>query len=156
MRLFTSEYVKKEAVKNNKVLFFLYVIATPLSRLLIKLRISPNIITVFSILFAILSFLALIFDDGYLYFCVFWALSTHLDFCDGTVARITGNINKTAFRFDHNSDIFKLTLVIVGASIRYNDFNLWIFSMATLFSFLYMMLLNHDISAYSNMRAYCT
>ena len=149
MKLFSREFVKKEAVKSNIVLLFLYVIATPLSKLFVMLNITPNKITVGSIIFAILAFVSLIVDDGFIYFCVFWIISLHLDFCDGTVARMTGRINKTAFRFDHMSDIFKISLVFVGAAIHYNIFIIWVLSIAATFSFLYAMILNHDLGAYS-------
>jgi len=151
MKLFSTEFVNKEAVKGNIVQLFLYAIASPLSILFVKLNITPNKITIASTVFAILAFIALIIDDGYIYFCIFWIISMHLDFCDGTVARMSGNINKTAFRFDHISDMFKIGLVLLGAGIHYNTFIIWILSVIAIFSFLYAMILNHELGSYSKM-----
>lgn len=154
MKLFSKSYVKKEIVEYNVILLFLYVIATPLSKVFVWFKISPNAITIGSILAAIAAFISLIVHDGYLYFCVFWTISLHLDFCDGTVARMTGNINKTAFRFDHTSDIFKISLVLLGAGIFYNTLVIWILSATALFSFLFTAILNHDIGAYNKMSCF--
>ncbi|MDA3892343.1 MAG: CDP-alcohol phosphatidyltransferase family protein [Salinivirgaceae bacterium] len=153
MGLFSKDYAKEAIVKNNVVLLYLYIIASPLSKLFVKLRVTPNVITIGSIIFAILAFIALIVDDSYIYFTVFWALSLYLDFCDGTVARMTGRINKTAFRFDHMSDIFKISIVLIGAGIHYNTFIIWLLSIAATFVFLYTMILNHDIGAYKKLKS---
>ena len=149
MKWITTEYIKKEAVKDNILQWILYTIASPLSILFVKLNISANKVTVGSIWFAVLAFLALIFDEGSMWFCIFWAISLYLDFCDGTVARISESTNKTAFRFDHTSDIFKISLVFFGAGIHYNEFIVWILSTSGMFLFLFAMLLNDQLGFYN-------
>lgn len=148
MNWFSNEYVNKEAVKGNIIQLFLYKIAYPLSTLFVKLNITPNTITVFSIIFAVISFLALILDNGFIYFTLFWTLSIHLDYCDGTVARMTGNLRKSAFRFDHMSDIIKIGLIIFGVGIRYQTISIWLLSFMSMFSFLYLTIVSHELGYY--------
>jgi hypothetical protein len=85
MSWFSNKYIKQEATKNNIVQLLLYRTAYPLSTLFVKLRITPNSITISSIIFSVLSFLSLILDNGLIYFTIFFALSIHLDYCDGLV-----------------------------------------------------------------------
>ena len=72
----------------------------------------------------------------------------HLDFCDGTVARISGNVSKKAFNYDHVSDLIKVSLVLLGVGIRYNTPLLWILSFSSLSLFLLMTILNHELGHY--------
>ena len=148
--LFINKYVNKGAIKNNCLMLLLYNIATPTSMLFVKLSISPNTITSISILFSIIAFLFLILSKGFLFFMVFWSLAIYLDFCDGTVARMINKKSEYAFNYDHMSDIFKTSLVLLGVGLRYNSKIVWIFTFVSLFLFLYMTILNHDLGHYKN------
>ena len=114
MNILSSQYANLAAIKGNVVQLYLYKSAYPLSCLFVKMNIKPNTITCMSIISAILSFIALISINMELYFMIFWFFSIHLDYCDGTVARMTDNIRKSSFRFDHMSDILKIGLIILG------------------------------------------
>lgn len=148
-KLFSSEYISKGAAENNIVIYILGRLSYPFAVLLAKIGLSPNHITTLSIISAILSSLALIFDSGWALFILFWTISLILDFCDGTVARMTGQIRKSAFRYDNTSDLFKIFVVVLGVAIRFNDEWVWVSAISTIFFFMYYMLLNHDASTSS-------
>lgn len=157
--LFSSKFIKQSAAKNNIIIYLLGRLTYPVSVLLARIGLSPNQITTLSIIFAFLSSLALIFDRGWSLFILFWTISLILDFCDGTVARMTGRIRKSAFRYDHTSDLFKIFVVILGVAIRFNDEWVWVTALSSIFFFMYYILLNSDattssqvISLVKNMR----
>lgn len=143
-RIFSDKYVNHDAVVGNTVLLLMYRAAYPFAALLCNLRMSPNQITTHSLAFSILAFLALLYDDGRIWFAVFWGMTVLLDFCDGTVARMTDNVSRQAFRYDHMSDLFKIALIFLGTGIRYESTLVWIFSSSALFIFMYYTLLNHE------------
>ena len=99
-RIFSEKYVTPGA---NVIQLLMYRIAYPFAVLLNKLHLSPNQITTQSLVFSILAFIALIYDEGWVWFSIFWGVSLLLDFCDGTVARMANKVSKTAFRYDHMS-----------------------------------------------------
>ena len=144
-RIFSDKYVNHEAVVGNTVLLLMYRFAYPFAVLLCKLRWSPNQITTQSLGFSILAFIALIYDEGWVWFSVCWGMTVLLDFCDGTVARMTDSVSKQAFRYDHMSDLFKIFLLFLGTGIRYESNLVWMVSSSVLFIFMYYTLLNHEI-----------
>jgi phosphatidylglycerophosphate synthase len=73
---------------------------------------------------------------------LFWSISILFDFCDGTVARMTNQVRKTAFRYDHNSDLFKIFIVILGVAIIFDDVILWSASISASFFFMFYSVLN--------------
>jgi len=153
MKWFSEEYINRPAVKGNVVQFYLYLLAYPLSSFLAKYHIKPNTITFFSLVFAAISFLIIIADNSYIYFSIFWALSIHLDYCDGTVARMTGNLRQSAFRLDHMTDILKISLIILGVGIRYQDFTIWLLSFSSMFVFMYYTIASHELDSYNKIRS---
>ena len=142
--LFSDRYVNHAAVVNNAFLLLMYRVAYPFAVLLIKLRLSPNKITTLSLIFSILAFTALIYDEGRVWFVFFWSMTVLLDFCDGTVARMVNNVSKSAFRYDHMSDLVKISLVILGVGFRYDDYWIWCIAFVTSFVFLYSDILNYQ------------
>ena len=144
-KLFKNNYINKNAVKHNFIMLLLYNLAYPTSLVFARLSIKPNVITSLSALFALIALVFLIQAQGYLLFIIFWLTAIHLDFCDGTVARISGNISKSAFNYDHVSDLIKVSLILLGAGIRYNTPVLWILSFTSLMLFLLMTILNHEL-----------
>lgn len=134
------------AVVGNVMLLLMYRFAYPFAVLLNKLGLSPNQITSCSLGFSIAAFLSLVFDEGWGLFAIFWAGSVLFDFCDGTVARMTNRVSKSAFRYDHMSDIFKINLVIFGVGIR-NDVALyWVLCCIFMFCYTYSELVDHDLN----------
>jgi hypothetical protein len=141
-RIFSDKYVNHKAVVGNVVLLLMYRFAYPFAVLLNKLNLSPNQITTQSLLFSILAFAALVFDEGWILFSIFWGMTVLLDFCDGTVARMTDKVSKSAFRYDHMSDLFKISLVLMGVGLRYNDQLIWMLAFSASFGFMYGDILN--------------
>ena len=142
---FSSKYAKKEAVANNFLLLLMYRLAYPFALVLGKHNYSPNVITTQSLLFSLLAFVALVFDEGWILFSIFWGVAVLMDFCDGTVARMTEKVSKIAFRYDHMSDLFKVSLIILGVGIRYNDPLIWALSVSACFAFMYGDALNREL-----------
>lgn len=142
-RIFSDKYVPPNV---NAVQLLLYRLAYPLAVLLNRLHLSPNQITTLSLATSVLAFIALACDEGWGWFAIFWGITVSLDFCDGTVARMTGRISKAAFRYDHMSDLFKIFLLFPGTGIRYDDSLVWIVSTSVLFLYMYFTVLNHELN----------
>ncbi len=141
-RIFSEKYVAPRA---NVIQLLMYRIAYPFAVLLNKLHLSPNQITTQSLVFSILAFIALIYDEGWVWFSIFWGVSVLLDFCDGTVARMTDRVSKSAFRYDHMSDTFKISLLALGVGIRFDNLLFWILSSMFIFFYNYAEILSHDL-----------
>ena len=47
------------------------------------------------------------------------------------------------------SDIFKIFLIFLGVGIKYNSLVVWVLTSTSIFSFLFMSILNHDYSSFS-------
>jgi len=144
-KIFSDEYVNRPAIGSNGLLLLMYRFAYPFAVILDRLQISPNKITTLSLVFALGSFGALVIDKGWLLFACFWGLAVLFDFCDGTVARMTDKVSKTAFRYDHLSDLFKISLVFLGVAVRYDDMQLWIWAFAATFFLMYGDILNSEL-----------
>lgn len=144
-RFFYAGYVNKAAVENNSVLLLMYRLAYPFAFLLNRLRISPDQITTLSVLSAIVAFLSLLLHASAAWFCLFWGLAILFDFCDGTVARMSSRIATRAFRYDHMSDIFKMSLVVIGVAIHFDDVILWGLCSTFVFVHLYSEIVSHDL-----------
>lgn len=147
MGIFSDEYANRSAIGNNFLLLLMYRFAYPFAAILSAAGISPNQITTMSILASIGAAIILVVDDGWLLFSILWGVALLLDFCDGTVARKTNTIRKTAFRYDHTSDLFKIFIVILAVGIRYEDHTVWILSLMASFLFMFFMVINHDLNS---------
>lgn len=143
--LFSDKYANHRAVESNFVLLLMYRLAYPFAFLLNKFGLSPNIITTLSLAFSTIAFIALFRDEGVILFSIFWSVAVLLDFCDGTVARMANKVSKSAFRYDHMSDLFKIPLIILGAGLRYNDYLVWTLAFSASFLFIYLAVLNHEL-----------
>ena len=130
--MFSGRYIQAEV---NIVQLVMYRFAYPFAVLLNRLGMSANLITTLSLVCSLLAFSALAFDDGWRWFTIFWGTSVLLDFCDGTVARMSDSVSKSAFRYDHMSDLIKISLVIMGAAVRYDDLVIWLLAFAASFLF---------------------
>lgn len=144
--LFSDKYVNHKAVVNNDLLLLMYRTSYPFAVFLNKLRLTPNQITTQSLIFSILAFFALVYDEGWVWFSLFWGISVLFDFCDGTVARMTDRVSKTAFRYDHMSDTFKISLLVLGVGIRNNNMFFWILCATLIFLYTFSEILSHDLS----------
>lgn len=146
-RFFSDRYANYEAIGNNLLLLLMYRFAYPFAVVLSAIRLGPNQITTLSVLFSLAAALCLAMDDGWLWFCAFWGFALLMDFCDGTVARMTDSVRKIAFRYDHSSDLLKVFLIILAAGIRYDSPAVWPLSLSAIFFFMFFMVLNHDLGS---------
>jgi phosphatidylglycerophosphate synthase len=141
--------MKKFFTKSSEINFLMLLISYlvyPLSLVLVKFKIKPNLITSVSLLLAIYGSYQFTIENFKL-FGIFWTLSVLLDFCDGQVARISKVINKTAFNFDSLSDLLKIFIIILSGAIYYNTELYWIVCCSSIFLFLFNeVLYTHFIS----------
>lgn len=144
-RLFSDRYANHGAIGHNLLLLAMYRLAYPFAVLLNAARLSPNQITVLSGLSAVGAAAALVFAADAWPFAVLWGVSLLLDFCDGTVARMSSRVSTNAFRFDHMSDLAKVSLLVVAAAARYQTFPMWIVSSVAMFGFLYYAVISQEL-----------
>jgi len=140
------QYINKNAIENNTIMKLLYKITYPASYFFAKKNISPNTISIFSLIFAIISniFFLLNFNT---FFSFFWVLSLLLDFCDGTVARILNKKSSLNFNIDHYFDLIKIYLILFSTVYKYfYSLNIFIFSFTFLFLLFFIELMNHDLN----------
>jgi phosphatidylglycerophosphate synthase len=145
---FSSAYANKNAIEGNVLSLMLYKLAYPSARLFARLSLKPDVITWLSIVFTGLAVFSLFSENGPAYFVIFWLISLHLDFSDGTLARMTKKISKSAFRLDHMTDLIKLFMVFISLGIFYNTVNTWILVCAAVFTLMYSEILSHEIKHY--------
>ena len=94
---------------------------------------------------ALLAFISLIKNNLY-GFISFWFFSYILDYADGTLARMTNSVGKTALRYDHISDLLKISLIFLGFGLYYNDHAIWILTFSSAVFYLFYTVLNHQLS----------
>jgi phosphatidylglycerophosphate synthase len=139
-----NEKIFTKIAQKNILIYWLSIIAYPFSVILSKIKVTPNQITTCSLIFCTISFYFLIIHS-LKYFCFFYIISSILDLCDGQVARIKNNITKSKLNFDHLSDIFKISLILLGIGIFYNLIIIWIVVFITNSLFLFLMVL-HELN----------
>ena len=99
-----------DASKNNPTMLGMYYLAYPLVLLFEKIKFTPNMVTLLSLLFSFVSIFFLLEKNSLYYFMIFFFLSQLLDYADGTLARKTKQINIKKLDLDHLSDIIKILL----------------------------------------------
>ena len=135
----------KFTFKENPISFTIYVIAYPFALLCSKLGVSPNYVTYVSLSAAVAAGFAIC--NGHIAtYAIFFTASYYLDYVDGTLARLTGNIGKTALRLDHTFDLVKIGVLLVSTAIYYDSLSYWIVAYFSATSFLFSTILNHDSS----------
>ena len=137
------KYANKDAL-HNPIQIILYSSAYPIAILFKKVNISPNQVTVVSTLFSVFAFVSLT-KYNLLLFCTFWGISYILDYADGTLARLSNKIGKSALRLDHAFDNLKIIMLFLGFGIYYNRKEIWILTFLSSTIFLFYSLLNHDL-----------
>ena len=146
--MFPNKYLKfaGSASSYNPISALIYMTVFPIAKISQKLGLSPNFVTFCSFVFTLLAFYALC-KSHLFYYSVFWLIGYLLDFVDGTLARMTNNIRKTALRIDHLSDLIKIAILLLGFGIYFNDICIWIFIFVTISLFLFYAVVNHDLGA---------
>ena len=122
------------AADNNLTMLGMYYLAYPLVILFEKLKFKPNTVTLFSTILGIISVFFLIKINSLKYFMLFFFLSQLLDHVDGTLARKTNQINKSNIDLDHLSDLFKITITLIGFAYFFNLSIIWILCILSLIS----------------------
>lgn len=112
-------------MKFNILQHILYKTSYPFSFIFSFLGLTPNNITCLSFFLCVFSGFFIIKNDHEL-FLICWYLSHFLDYCDGTLARITNNTTKILLRVDHLSDLIKLQITLISLSIYYSNIGVWI------------------------------
>jgi phosphatidylglycerophosphate synthase len=140
-----NPYAKPAALECNPLNRLLYGIAYPLARVFSGLGCSPNQITALSCVAALMASLALAMGASAWLFALAWSASLVLDFCDGTLARMTRQVSRTAFRFDHTSDLVKICTLLIAAAVQYDFFILWVACSVSIATFMLYNALNHEL-----------
>ena len=143
-KLYSDEYSNKEAIKNNWILNFIYGMSYPYSYLFMKLKFTPNFVTLISILLCGAACFFLI-NSHVEYFIISWLISILFDFCDGTLARMTKNTRTSLFRYDHMTDLVKFSAIILSVAIYFDNTYYWIISFICSFLYMYYSILDHDV-----------
>jgi len=135
--IFSDKYANKTAISENWILRWMYIVTYPIAVFLTRCNLTPNQITTLSLISAILAFISIVWVDNLIWYAFFWSLAVLFDLCDGVVARMTGQVSKSALNFDSMSDIFKICLVSLGLSIRSSSEIVWILVFIFIFFYLY-------------------
>ena len=145
-----EDYLNKNAIEANFIMFYLYKLTFPISIFFYKKNISPNVISIFSLLFGVTSSLFLLFNYTFT-FTLFWLFSLILDFCDGTVARLSRTKSNLNFNIDHYFDLIKISFFFFIFSIL-NKHNITINLLILIIYFLlfFIEILNTDLTHISN------
>ena len=146
MLLFSQrlKYLNQSALLYNPISEVIYVLAYPLVLLFKACKITPNVVSILSLFLTILAFISLCFNNLPAYILL-WFFAYLLDYADGTLARMTNNVGKSALRVDHICDIVKITLLLLGFGLFFNTTAIWILSFLSSSTFLFYTILNHDI-----------
>lgn len=135
---------------NNIILWLLSYLCLPFSNLFNYLKITPNILTFFSFIFLVFGCRELL-NENLSNFCLFFLISIILDICDGQVARISKNINKSKLNIDHLTDILKISIIFLSFGILFNDKNSWIIIFITNFFYLFFCILHAEVGSYKKL-----
>ena len=141
--------VLSKSIKDNIVQIVLYRLAFIVAHLFKFLKITPNQITFVSFLLCIISCYFLNNNKVDL-FLIFWYVSHFLDYCDGTLARLTGRTTKTLLRLDHFIDLIRITITFLFISLFYKSDIVWVLSIVFLSSFFLSQILSLEYSAKKN------
>lgn len=82
-----------------------------------KIGVTPNIATFLMLIFAIFSFISLVFFYNLLYFAIFVFITGIMDGCDGAIARLTNKSTKFGGFFDSIMDRFSEFIIFLGLFI---------------------------------------
>ncbi len=152
IRLVTLTKYIKIGPAQNIIIWVLYLVAIPFTKILVFLRFSPNLVTTISSLLALLAGFALQFESFKFFFTVLFLISIILDFSDGLIARSTNNVSISSLDYDHISDLFKIVFINLAICFHLNSLLTWIFGFLSTSLFLISTVLNHEIDHARNER----
>jgi len=138
--IFNTQFANQNLIKTSIINYLMYLISSPIVYLSAKLRLTPNMLTTFSILFSFLS-IYFLYNDLILVFQISWFFALMLDYSDGPLARKTKNFS-SGFNYDHLSDLFKISCLTAALAMFHKDFSGIIMS----YIFIFLLLFNETIS----------
>ncbi|TFG22271.1 MAG: CDP-alcohol phosphatidyltransferase family protein [Promethearchaeota archaeon] len=90
-----------------------------------KIGVAPNVATILMLIFAVFSFISLVFFYNLLYFAIFIFITGIMDGCDGAIARLTNKSTKFGGFFDSIMDRVSEFIIFLGLFIFCWDQLLW-------------------------------
>lgn len=138
------EYSNSAAVSNNPLMKLLFLASYPFAVFFRAIKWTPNSVTALSFLFAVASFVFLLFENVTA-FVICWYLSLSLDFADGTLARMTGVYEK--FKIDHLTDLLKIGLLFFSIGLWKMESEVWIFASLSMLTLYLYTIFNHELGA---------
>ncbi|MCV0437837.1 MAG: CDP-alcohol phosphatidyltransferase family protein [Hydrogenophaga sp.] len=142
--MLSNPYAKQDSLDYNPLNRLLYSAAYPLAIGFARLRVTPNQVTGLSCFMSAIAGYAMIQGSPWMFVCA-WTLALLLDYCDGTVARMTGSVSQTAFRFDHTSDLIKVSGILICVALGYESTVMWIVASGAAIAFLVYNSLNLEL-----------
>lgn len=146
--LFDQHYIQSlnPATRSVPLLYFLYLCAVPLAKILAVSRIRPNTITTLSNLTALAALIALVQGWSIWIFPIAWMLALFLDMADGIVARVTGQSSAQGSFYDHMSDQIKVIALFFCVALSYEDYITWVIAFLVNGLFMFFSVVNHVYS----------
>lgn len=132
--------------RENVIIWLLYHLTLPASKLLARRKVSPNFITTLGLVFVGISGYFLILGTHRLACAAFWYLAISFDLIDGQVARITNKVRRHSFGYDHTSDLLKLSFTFLCGGIYFSSLLLWPIIAVCLTTLFLSDVLNNEIS----------
>lgn len=147
MKDFKKEFMKKsirslfnDACNNNPTMLLMYYLAYPLVIVFEKIKFTPNMVTLLSSLFLLISIFFLIEKNSLIYFMFYYFISQLLDYADGTLARKIRLIRKKGeLDLDHLSDIVKICITQISLGVYFQLFIIWFFVVLSIILFLFFV-----------------
>jgi len=139
------------ATRQVPLVWLMYMLCIPLSKMLVWLNCAPTTVTHISNLLAVASVICLGSGADPWLFVFLWVASLFFDIADGTVARVTGKSSASGSFYDHMSDQVKVIALFLAAALRYDIPTIWILSYLVNAGFLFMTVVN-QVSAMRSLR----
>ena len=138
--------IVNQSVKDNIVQFVLYSLAFVVVHIFKFFKITPNQISFTSFILCVISCYFLYINQITI-FLIIWYISHFLDYCDGTLARLTGNTTKSLLRVDHFLDLIRIIITFLFISLFLNSITFWILTTVFLSTFFLNQILSLEYSA---------
>ena len=123
------------------------------SKGLIKIGITPNLATIIMLCFSILSFVSIWPIKNLLLFSIFVFITTLLDGCDGTIARMTNRSSSFGGFFDSVMDRISEFFIFLGLLLF--NWNRLLWNILDVKLIIYISFLASLMISYSRTRAEC-
>jgi len=141
-----KKHIVNQDIKNNIVQFVLYRSAFIVVHIFKFFKITPNQITFLSFILGLISCYFLYINQITL-FLITWYFSHFLDYCDGTLARLTGKTTKILLRLDHFLDLIRIIITFLFIAFYYKSDNIWILTFVFISSFFLQQILSLEHNA---------